>query len=112
MASWGVALLSIFMIFLGAVIGVVATVFYQRWKRQQGPLVTSSLVLFAFRAKKLYFWLTHNNSNNTLISPLEHFKFSFMSTHKKGITAGNSLRVLKNTDTSNQDGVHCICGMF
>ena len=42
MASWAVALLSIFMILLGAAIGVVATVFYQRWKKQQGPLVTSN----------------------------------------------------------------------
>ncbi|XP_067053665.1 uncharacterized protein [Acropora muricata] len=42
MAAWGVALLSIFMILLGAAIGVVATVFYQRWKKQQGPLVTTN----------------------------------------------------------------------
>ncbi|KAK2568299.1 hypothetical protein P5673_007308 [Acropora cervicornis] len=43
MAAWGVALLSIFMILLGAAIGVVATVFYQRWKKQQGPLVTTNV---------------------------------------------------------------------
>ena len=43
MAAWGVALLSIFMILLGAAIGVVATVFYQRWKKQQGPLVTTNI---------------------------------------------------------------------
>ncbi|XP_068684350.1 uncharacterized protein YfbL-like [Montipora foliosa] len=41
MAAWGVALIAIGMILIGVVIGVVAAVFYQRWKKQQGPLVTT-----------------------------------------------------------------------
>ncbi|XP_068722102.1 uncharacterized protein [Montipora capricornis] len=41
MEEWEVALLAIGMILVGVLKGVVAVVCHQRWKKQQGPLVTT-----------------------------------------------------------------------
>lgn len=40
MKAWKVALLSVGIFTLGMLISAVAVVFYHRWKKQHGPLIT------------------------------------------------------------------------